>query len=117
VRTERWKYVRRFGRRTTPVLANCDDSPSKTLLLDLGWAQRPIAFEQLYDLAFDPNEAANLAGDPAYEDIRDGLAARLERWMEETEDPLLHGDPAPPAGAKINDPDQISSTEPTTEIA
>ena len=34
VRTERWKYIRRFGDRKTPVLANCDDSPSKDLLLE-----------------------------------------------------------------------------------
>ena len=33
VRTQRWKYIRRFGERTTPVLPNCDDSPSKSLLL------------------------------------------------------------------------------------
>jgi N-sulfoglucosamine sulfohydrolase len=113
IRTERWKYIRRFGERTTPVLANCDDSPSKTLLMSLGWAERQVAFEQLYDLAFDPNEAANLAEDPAYADVRDELSARLQRWMEETDDPLLKGDPSPPIGAEINDPDQISATEPT----
>ena len=113
IRTERWKYIRRFGERTTPVLANCDDSPSKSLLMSLGWAERQVAFEQLYDLAFDPNEAANLAEDPAYADVRDELSGRLRRWMEDTDDPLLHGDPSPPIGAEINDPDQISATEPT----
>jgi len=116
LRTERWKYIRRFGGRTTPVLANCDDSPSKSLLLELGWAERTIAFEQLYDLAFDPNEAANLAEDPAYEEIRRELSERLHAWMTETNDPLLHGDPAPPPGAEINDPNQISATEPTVLI-
>jgi N-sulfoglucosamine sulfohydrolase len=113
IRTERWKYIRRFGDRAMPVLANCDDSPSKSLLMSLGWAERPVAFEQLYDLAFDPNEAANLAEDPAYAEVRSELSARLRRWMEETDDPLLHGDPSPPIGAEINDPDQISATEPT----
>jgi N-sulfoglucosamine sulfohydrolase len=113
IRTERWKYIRRFGERTTPVLANCDDSPSKSLLMSLGWAERQVAFEQLYDLAFDPNEAANLAENPAYADVRDELSGRLRRWMEETDDPLLNGDPSPPIGAEINDPDQISATEPT----
>jgi N-sulfoglucosamine sulfohydrolase len=117
IRTDRWKYIRRFGGRTTPVLANCDDSPSKSLLLELGWAERTVAFEQLYDLAFDPNEAANLAGDESYEEIRSGLADRLHAWMVETDDPLLRGDPKPPPGAEINDPDQISATEPTTVIA
>jgi N-sulfoglucosamine sulfohydrolase len=116
IRTDRWKYIRRFGDRSLPVLANCDDSPSKTLLLELGWAEREIAFEQLYDLAFDPNEANNLAQEEAFEDTRRGLSERLHAWMVETEDPLLHGDPSPPAGAEINTPDQLSSTEPTVLI-
>jgi arylsulfatase A-like enzyme len=116
VRTERWKYIRRFGNRTRPVLANCDDSPSKSLLMRLGWAERPVPFEQLYDLTFDPNEAANLVGDPAHEDVLADLRGRLEEWMGQTDDPLLQGDPSPPSGAEINDPDQISPTEPLTRI-
>jgi arylsulfatase A-like enzyme len=117
IRTQRWKYIRRFGDRTTPVLVNCDDSPSKDLLIELGWGERTIAFEQLYDLAFDPNEAANLAGDPAHEGVRRELSDRLQRWMVETSDPLLDGDPLPPPGAEINEPDQISASEPTVVIA
>lgn len=116
VRTERWKYIRRFGDRDTPVLPNCDDSPSKDLLLSLGWAQRKIAHEQLYDLAFDPNEAANLAADPDYASVRAQLSERLQSWMEATDDPLLNGDPLPPPGAEINDPDQISASEPVMTI-
>jgi arylsulfatase A-like enzyme len=116
VRTERWKYIRRFGDRTLPVLANCDDSPSKSLLLSYGWAEREIPHEQLYDLVFDPNEAANLAADPSCASIRRGMDERLQRWMAETEDPLLHGDPSPPIGAEINDPDQLSASEPRTLI-
>jgi N-sulfoglucosamine sulfohydrolase len=116
IRTDRWKYIRRFGDRSTPVLANCDDSPSKTLLMGLGWAERKIAFEQLYDLAFDPNEANNLAQDPAFQNTRSELAARLQAWMVATEDPLLHGDPSPPPGAEINTPDQISASEATVRI-
>jgi N-sulfoglucosamine sulfohydrolase len=117
VRTERWKYIRRFGDRTTPVLANCDDSPSKSLLMRHGWAERTIPFEQLYDLVYDPNEAANLAEDPAHGEILRHLRGRLQEWMEQTDDPLLHGDPVPPPGAQINDPDQISATEPLLTIA
>ncbi len=117
VRTERYKYIRRFGDRDTPVLANCDDSPSKDLLIRHGWADRKIPFEQLYDLVFDPNEAADLARDPAHATILTELRESLERWMERTEDPLLHGDPSPPPGAEINLPDQISPTEPVTVIS
>ena len=116
IRTERWKYIRRFGERSRPVLVNCDDSPSKSLLIELGWAERKVPFEQLYDLAFDPNEARNLAGEEDFEEVRSELAARLHDWMVETDDPLLHGDPEPPRGAELNDPDQISASEPTTVI-
>jgi N-sulfoglucosamine sulfohydrolase len=116
IRTDRWKYIRRFGERDTPVLANCDDSPSKDLLVSLGWADRKIAFEKLYDLGFDPNEANNLAEDPDYADVRDELSGRLHDWMQQTEDPLLDGDPTPPAGAEINDPDQLSATEAVVTI-
>jgi N-sulfoglucosamine sulfohydrolase len=116
VRTERFKYVRRFGERERPVLCNCDDSPSKSLLLRLGWAERKVPFEQLYDLAFDPNEAANVAADPANRSTLEELRERLLGWMADTEDPLLHGDPAPPPGAEINDPDQLSASEPTHRV-
>jgi N-sulfoglucosamine sulfohydrolase len=116
VRTERWKYIRRFGTRSTPVLVNCDDSPSKDVLIANGWGQRSVASEQLYDLVFDPNEAANLAGDPSCAETLEDLRSRLRAWMEETEDPLLHGDPQPPSGAEINDPDQISASEPLQRI-
>jgi N-sulfoglucosamine sulfohydrolase len=116
VRTQRFKYIRRFGDRVTPVLANCDDSPSKTVLIEHGWAEREVPFEQLYDLVFDPNEAANLAFEPAFADTLSALRDRLDGWMHETEDPLLIGDPEPPEGAEINDPDQLSASEPTTRI-
>jgi arylsulfatase A-like enzyme len=116
VRTERFKYIRRFGSRERPVLANCDDSPSKELLLRHGWAERKIPFEHLYDVLFDPGEADNLAGDPAHADVLADLRERLARWMHATDDPLLHGDPVPPHGAEINDPDQLSASEPVTVL-
>ncbi len=43
VRTQRWKYIRRFDGRTRPVLPNCDDSPSKSLWIENGWRERPVA--------------------------------------------------------------------------
>lgn len=113
VRTQRHKYIRRYGDRERPVLANTDDGPSKDLLLTLGWGDRPVPFEQLYDLAFDPNEAANVIDDPGYADVRRDLAARLDEWMRDTRDPLLDGPVAPPPGARINLPDQVSPAEPT----
>jgi N-sulfoglucosamine sulfohydrolase len=116
VRTARHKYIRRWGERRTPVLANTDDGPSKELLIAGGWAEREIDKEQLYDLLFDPNEAHNLIDDPGYAAVAGDLRARLERWMRDTEDPLLAGHVDPPAGVEINLPDQRSASEPTTLV-
>jgi len=116
VRTGRWKYIRRFGDRETPVLPNCDDSPSKDVWLNHGWAERRIDQEQLYDLVFDPGEVRNLAGDPAYSGVLAEMRARLQRWMESTEDPLLLGHVPAPSGAEVNDPNGVSPQEPTLRV-
>ena len=81
-----------------------------------GWGGREIAKEQLYDLAFDPNEADNLLEDPAYASVLADLRMRLQLWMEETGDPLLAGHVDPPAGVEINLPGQLSASEPTTHV-
>ncbi len=116
VRTARHKYIRRWGERLTPVLANTDDGPSKDLLLRNGWAERVIPKEQLYDLVFDPNEANNLLEDPAYAGVLADLRGRLEAWMVDTDDPLLAGHVDPPPGVDINLPDQLSASDPTVHI-
>ncbi len=111
VRTRRWKYIRRFEERGGPVLPNCDDSHSKQYLLERGWRERAPEPEQLYDLAFDPNEARNLAADPGSAGVLDGMRRRLDRWMRETGDPLLSGPVPAPAGARVNDGDGLSPRE------
>jgi len=117
VRTTRWKYIRRFEDRSGPVLPNCDDSPSKDVWLRHGWRDRAPASEQLYDLIFDPNEAHNLAADPSMAKIRDDMRDRLERWMHATGDPLLHGPVPAPPGARVNDPDGLSPSEPPSTVS
>ena len=112
IRTDRWKYVRRFDPRPRPVLANTDDSPSKQLWLDLGWPADLLAPEQLYDLMLDPQEACNLIGTAEGDAIAAGLRERLAAWMDETDDPLRHGPVAPPPGSEFNDPDARSAGEP-----
>ncbi|MHB1356095.1 MAG: sulfatase family protein [Anaerolineae bacterium] len=117
VRTNRWKYIRRFGTRHTPVLPNCDDSPSKDLWLAHGWAKRILPEEQLFDLVFDPHEARNIAPDRQFAPALQEMRQRLQNWMERTHDPLLTGEPVPvPIGALVNDPAGLSPSEPTLTV-
>jgi len=117
VRTKRWSYLRRFGARRAPVLPNIDDSVSKDLWLQNGYADRDEAVEELHDLLYDPGEACNLAGDPEVAGVLADMRGRLERWMKRTNDPLLVGDPvAAPAGAVANDPAGVSPREPTIPV-
>ena len=113
VRTQRWKYIRRFDHHLGPVLPNCDDSPSKDVLMQYGWKERSRALEQLYDLIFDPNEACNTATDLSNAIVLEEMRDRLDQWMSSTDDPLLHGPVPAPPGAELNDPDQMSAFYPT----
>jgi arylsulfatase A-like enzyme len=111
VRTKRWKYIRRFGDRTRPVLPNIDDSPSKTLLVECGLRERPTPREELYDLVYDPHEVCNLVDDAAHSAKGEEMRRRLDAWMRRTCDPLLKGPVPAPSGALYNDPDGLSPVE------
>ena len=113
-RTARWKYIRRFDPRRRPVLPNCDAGPSKSCWIAHGWAERPLAPEALHDLVFDPNEAQNLALDPAHAGILDEMRGRLDRWMRETGDPLLSGRLPLPAGVAL---DPVDGLDPSPRTA
>jgi hypothetical protein len=76
-----------------------------------------VAEEQLYDLLFNPQETHNLAGDPAAAGTLAEMRGRLERWMRETDDPLLRGSLPLPSGVRVNDPDGLSPGEPAQVIA
>jgi len=112
VHTPRYKYIKRFDNRTAPVRPNVDDSPSKTVWHDHGWAERPIDAELLYDLIFDPNESNNLVANLRYADVLADMRGRLQRWMTETHDPLLAGAVPLPAGAQANDIDAYTPSGP-----
>lgn len=116
IRTDRYKYIRRFDDYPYPVLPNCDDSPSKNAYLARGWATRGVARESLHDLFFNPGEGRNLVGDADYAGVLAELRERLHEWMVRTNDPLLHGPIAPPLGARINSQTQRSAEEPTQLI-
>lgn len=116
IRTERWKYIRRFDDYEHPVLANCDDSESKDVLIEAGWGDRVVPEEQLYDLVLDPAEGNNLAGDAAGQEALEELRERLDAWMVETEDPLLDGPIPPPPGAIVNEQWQVSPDDPVRVV-
>lgn len=108
IRTERYKYIRRFDNYPAPVLPNCDDGEAKTCLLEHGWKERPVPTEQLYDLLFDPQERNNLAGQPENREILRELRERLEKWMSETNDPILMGPIQIPQNAVITKQSALS---------
>jgi len=117
VRTERWKYIRRFDDYPGPVLANCDDSETKSLLVDAGWGEREVPRERLYDLVLDPAEGDDLGARPEFAAQLADLRGRLERWMHETDDPLLSGPVEPPPGALVNEQWQVSPDEPLRALS
>ncbi len=113
VRTLRWKYIRRYDPRQGPVLPNCDASLAKSIWMASGWRTMPPEDEMLYDLVFDPNEAHNLAANPAHQVVLRECRARLEKWMRETCDPLLlNGDLPLPSTAQLNDRGGINPGDP-----
>jgi N-sulfoglucosamine sulfohydrolase len=112
IRTDRYKYIRRFDDYAYPVLPNCDDSPSKDAYLAREWAERPVSREALHDLFFNPGEGRNLIDHADYAGVLADLRARLLRWMEDTSDPLLSGPVPAPPGALINAQTQHSAAEP-----
>jgi N-sulfoglucosamine sulfohydrolase len=115
VRTERYKYIRRYGDRHTPVLPNCDDSPSKSLWLEHGWKQQNVATEELYDLVFDPAEQSSLATGAGSARVLGEMRGRLDAWMNRTHDPLLSGPVPAPPGSKVNPVDGVSPREPLVD--
>jgi N-sulfoglucosamine sulfohydrolase len=101
VRDGRWKLIRTDAYTALPLCTAADigTSPSFQALrarataapARLTPAQRrlfeaPRARLELYDLAKDPWEVTNLAGDPAHAARVRRLAAVLQEWMEGTDD-------------------------------
>lgn len=64
-------------------------SPIYPLVLPQIVGERPPA--ELYDLAQDPQECDNLAGQAEVTEVEETLRRRLWQWMQNTNDPLRHG--------------------------
>jgi len=105
VRTERYKYIRRFGDRLRPAPANAAPCPSRRAWEAAGWLDQPLPREALYDLVLDPGEGANLAADPSRQAVLAAMRNRLEAWMHRTADPLVDGEAPLPPGAVANRPE------------
>ena len=96
VRTTRFKYIRSFKPDQQRAV---DRGPSLRFWEEHGYGSVPLPDEALFDLMFDPNEAANLAGSEAHAGILESMRQRLQEWMRSTGDPLVDGVvPAPPVG-------------------
>jgi arylsulfatase A-like enzyme len=100
IRTTRFKYIRSFEKMPNlPLPSDIRRSLSARSVPEEFKGERPPV--ELYDLEADPDEMNNLVGGPAYAEIEKELDARLTKWLEETNDPILKGPiPAPP-GAKV----------------
>lgn len=117
VRTKRYKYIRHFDDRQTPVFSNCDDGPSKQYLLDHEWKDIQVHEEELYDLIFDPNERDNLVSNPLKKETLNKMRTRLDQIMKNTGDPLINGFICAPPDAIVNNPDDLSGAAKTYKFS
>ncbi|TDF95424.1 sulfatase family protein [Paenibacillus piri] len=111
IRTDRYKYIRRFDSYDGYLLANMDDGPAKAFLAGHGAFEQSRESELLFDLYVDPHEQNNLAFTPEQRDRVEQLSGRLRQWMESTSDPLLTGPLEKPADARINKRTSLSPSD------
>lgn len=106
LRTDDLLYIRnfapdRFPAGPPPKHYDIDGGPTKSYVVDrrddpvvrpfydLACAKRPP--EELYDLAKDPDQLANVAGRPEYAEAQKRMADALLRYLKETRDPRVVG--------------------------
>lgn len=105
---------------TRVTLPDLDSGPTKAWMVqarsdprwrehfDWVFGKRPR--EELYDLASDPHQTVNLAGDPRYESLRTQLEARLMDELRRTGDPRVVDDgrffETPPMAGPTDDVDR-----------
>ena len=114
VRTERWKYIRRFDDYPHPVLANCDDSASKDLLVENGWGEQSSPRSSSTTSSSTPTRSRDLSPTTRARRRRSQtLRGRLEDWMRGDRRPAARRARSPlPPGAVRQRPTQVSPTDP-----
>lgn len=106
IRTKDYHYIRNFH-PLAKHLYTVEETMAMAAPERDGWPNSPImggpshferdifkdwparAKEELYDIRKDPDEQNNLAGDPAYSEVKAILKVRLEEEMMRTKDPVL----------------------------
>ncbi len=67
-----------------PMMVRKHGLPEKYRKYPIWQDRKPL--EELYDIENDPQAIHNLADDPAFNDVKDGLRGKLFSWMIETQD-------------------------------
>lgn len=102
IRTPEYLYVRNYETDRWPVgnpetgYRNCDDGPTKTLLISsfdhfykLNFGKRPA--EELYRVDQDPDCVKNVAADPQFAEVKAGLQKEMETMLRQDNDPRMAG--------------------------
>ncbi|MDQ2741523.1 MAG: sulfatase-like hydrolase/transferase, partial [Chloroflexota bacterium] len=114
LRTERFKYIRHFETSfAVEVPGDVQLGPIFREHVALYHASENPQIE-MYDLAVDPLEERNLAGNPTLTEVEAWLDSRLHSWMSQTEDPLLDGPIASPSYRRAMTPWRTPSTNGAT---
>jgi len=101
VRTERLKYIRNWKLDEPLEMYDwLEAHPERTEFRDYFAASHPP--EELYDLEKDRWEQTNRAGSAEYAGVLQDLRARVTRFMQDTDDPLLKGKPPYPRVGKTH---------------
>lgn len=75
------------GSRTKQFMLDHKGEPAMKRLFALSFEKRPA--EELYDLRNDPAQLHNVAAQPGFKEMMAELRARLDAWMQETNDPRV----------------------------
>ena len=96
IRTPRYKYIRNFD--AGPQLRLPTDIEISLTRRDMGDAHlEPRPPTELYDLEADPLEQRNLVGNPTFGEMEQRLRNELDRFLTDTNDPVMRGQIERPA--------------------